>query len=205
MLARPDTPFSRIASTSAISPLPFLGPVGAVRIAIVEGEQIHMLSDGAWCSADGTVQRVEEKATLMRKLGKKQLTLQLETPLASIPASLADYGLELANDNGELIYTYDAEREKSSIVALKPHGKGLVIETLRYADEVQKPDAYFADVPDVKPDQELLSYQYLQMLPKLAEGTSNKVFMIPSEFSQAVGQIGAQISNAAAGDHKRPE
>jgi len=67
----------------------------------------------------GQIMLVEDKVELMRKLGKKQLTLQLESPLASIPASLADYGLELANDNGELIYTYDGEREKSSsIVAL---------------------------------------------------------------------------------------
>jgi ABC-2 type transport system ATP-binding protein len=67
----------------------------------------------------GQIMLVEEKAELMRKLGKKQLTLQLETPLASIPPQLASYGLELANDNIELIYTYDAEREKSnSLVAL---------------------------------------------------------------------------------------
>ncbi len=47
-------------------------------------------------------------------------------------------------------------RGRSNIVALRPHGKGLLIETLRYADEVQKPDAFFADVPDVKPEEELL-------------------------------------------------
>ena len=47
-------------------------------------------------------------------------------------------------------------RGKSNIVALKPSGKGLLIETLRYADEIQKADAFFNDVPDAKPDKELL-------------------------------------------------
>jgi len=48
-------------------------------------------------------------------------------------------------------------RGRGDIVSLKPFGKGLLIETLRYADEVQKPDAYFTSVPNAKPDHELLS------------------------------------------------
>src|SRR6185295_13674181 len=47
-------------------------------------------------------------------------------------------------------------RGKSNIVAVKPYGKGLSIETLRYADEVQKADQFFEGVPDVKPDKELV-------------------------------------------------
>ena len=50
------------------------------------------------------------------------------------------------------------------------------------------------------PDQALLSYQYLQMLPKLAQGEANKVFIIPSEFSQALGGAGAAIAKLAAVD-----
>ena len=46
-------------------------------------------------------------------------------------------------------------RGKASIVCLKPHGKGLVIETLRYVDEVNKADQYFTDVPEVEPEEEL--------------------------------------------------
>jgi ABC-2 type transport system ATP-binding protein len=64
---------------------------------------------------------VEDKAELMRKLGKKQLTLQLQHPLPSIPAELSQYGLSQANDNTELIYTYDAgdsEHDRSGIAAL---------------------------------------------------------------------------------------
>src|SRR6185312_5166476 len=47
-------------------------------------------------------------------------------------------------------------RGRSNIVAVKPYGKGLSIETLRYADEVQKADQFFADVPEIKADKELI-------------------------------------------------
>ena len=57
---------------------------------------------------DGEIVLVEEKTELMRKLGKKQLTLQLPGPLDEIPGELADYQLELSPDGTELIYTYDA-------------------------------------------------------------------------------------------------
>src|SRR5262249_13217475 len=48
-------------------------------------------------------------------------------------------------------------RGQASVVALRPMGKGLAIDTLRYADELQKPEAYFGEVPDAKPEKELLS------------------------------------------------
>ena len=64
---------------------------------------------------------VEEKNELMRKLGKKELTLQLQQPLEAIPASLAGYSLALADKGNALVYTYDvreAENERSGIAAL---------------------------------------------------------------------------------------
>ncbi|TAL94250.1 MAG: ABC transporter ATP-binding protein [Paraburkholderia sp.] len=66
----------------------------------------------------GEIMLVEEKTELMRKLGKKQLTLQLDHPLASIPASLAGWNLERASDGNELTYTYDTQGEGGSIIAL---------------------------------------------------------------------------------------
>ena len=48
-----------------------------------------------------------------------------------------------------------------------------------------------------EPDPQLLSYQYLQMLPQLAQGDANKVFVIPSEFSQAVAGIGRAFNVTA--------
>jgi ABC-2 type transport system ATP-binding protein len=65
----------------------------------------------------GEIILVEEKEELMRKLGTKQLTLQLQQPLERVPAGLASYRLELANKGSELVYTY-AERDRAGISAL---------------------------------------------------------------------------------------
>jgi len=61
---------------------------------------------------------VEEKATLMRKLGKKQLTLHLVQPLAALPPPLHEWRLELRNGGSELQYTFDAAEERVGIPAL---------------------------------------------------------------------------------------
>jgi ABC-2 type transport system ATP-binding protein len=61
---------------------------------------------------------VQEKYELMRKLGRKQLVLQLQEPLREIPAQLAAYQLEIGLDGEELIYTYDTQGERTGITAL---------------------------------------------------------------------------------------
>jgi ABC-2 type transport system ATP-binding protein len=66
----------------------------------------------------GEIVVIEEKATLMRKLGKKQMTLELHEPLPSIPAELAAYPLELATSRTALVYTYDTQGERTGITAL---------------------------------------------------------------------------------------
>ena len=62
----------------------------------------------------GEIMLVEDKAELMRKLGKKQLTVQLESPLTTVPAQLADYRLELSGNGSELVYTYDTHDEHAT-------------------------------------------------------------------------------------------
>jgi len=61
---------------------------------------------------------VETKNELMKKLGKKQLTLHLLEPLAAIPAGLSAWALTLANGGGDLEYAYDASREQTTVPAL---------------------------------------------------------------------------------------
>ena len=61
---------------------------------------------------------VEDKAALMRKLGKKQLILQLQSKLDKIPESLAGYHLTLATDGHELVYAFDTQGERTGITAL---------------------------------------------------------------------------------------
>ena len=66
----------------------------------------------------GEIILVEDKAELMRKLGKKQMTLQLHAQLTSLPASLAQFPLELHADGHELVYTYDTRSERTGITTL---------------------------------------------------------------------------------------
>ena len=61
---------------------------------------------------------VEEKATLMKKLGKKQLTLVLQEPMAAVPAELAEWNLALKDGGHELEYTFDANAERKGIASL---------------------------------------------------------------------------------------
>ena len=67
---------------------------------------------------------------------------------------------------------------------------------LRAEGEAKAIDTVFKAIHEGKPDRALLSYEYLQMLPQLAEGDANKVFMIPSEFAQAFDGIGAALKGA---------
>ena len=61
---------------------------------------------------------VEEKTALMKKLGKKQLTLHLQEPMSAIPAGLGDWNLALNNGGSELEYTFDANEERIGIASL---------------------------------------------------------------------------------------
>ena len=82
---------------------------------IVEAEE---MADRIGVISNGEIILVEDKAELMRKLGKKRLTLQLHDKLDEVPSELAGYPLELAADGSELIYTYDAQTERTGITAL---------------------------------------------------------------------------------------
>ena len=72
---------------------------------------------------------------------------------------------------------------------------------LRAEGEAQAIATVFEAIHEGKPDQKLLSYQYLQMLPQLAQGDANKVFVIPSEFSEAFGGIARAFSDRATGSN----
>ncbi|WP_250453146.1 ABC transporter ATP-binding protein [Caballeronia sp. ATUFL_M2_KS44] len=84
-------------------------------------EEAEEMADRIGVINRGEIVLVEEKAELMRKLGQKKLTLQLEQPLAAIPAPLAPYALTLSSNGAELTYTYDAHDEPGRIIALLRH------------------------------------------------------------------------------------
>ena len=81
-------------------------------------EEAEQMADRIGVINRGEIVLVEDKATLMQKLGKKRLTLELQNPLAAIPAELSDYALQLSPDGSRLVYTFDAQREHTGIPAL---------------------------------------------------------------------------------------
>jgi regulator of protease activity HflC (stomatin/prohibitin superfamily) len=92
-----------------------------------------------------------------------------------------------------------AEGQKQAAVLTAEGEKQAAI--LRAEGEAQAISTVFASIHAGDPDPKLLSYQYLQMLPQLAKGDANKVFVIPSEFAEAFGGI----SRAFSGSSKRAE
>ena len=81
-------------------------------------EEAELMAERIGVISKGEIILVEEKAELMRKLGKKVLTLQLQEVLAAIPAGLAAHRLSLAANGRELVYTYDTQRERTGITSL---------------------------------------------------------------------------------------
>jgi ABC-2 type transport system ATP-binding protein len=81
-------------------------------------EEAEEMADRVGVIDHGELILVQEKKELMRKLGRKQLNLELHEPLADIPPKLAPYKLELAQDGRELIYTYDTQAERTGITPL---------------------------------------------------------------------------------------
>lgn len=81
-------------------------------------EEAEEMADRIGVINKGEIILVEEKHALMQKLGKKELTLLLQRPLDAIPPALASYKLELSADKTRLVYTFDAEEERSRIAAL---------------------------------------------------------------------------------------
>jgi ABC-2 type transport system ATP-binding protein len=81
-------------------------------------EEAEMMADRVGVINKGEIIHVEKKADLIRKLGRKQLTLQLHTPLATIPEALAAHDLELADNGSALVYAYDTRGERTGITAL---------------------------------------------------------------------------------------
>ena len=81
-------------------------------------DEAEEMADRIGIIHNGEIVLVEDKAELMRKLGRKQLTLHLQTGLGSIPIALSGYGLELSASGTELTYTYDTQGERTGILPL---------------------------------------------------------------------------------------
>lgn len=91
-------------------------------------EEAEDMADRIGVIRAGKLVLVDDKSSLMQKLGKKQLLLQLVEPLSEIPSALAAYQLQLSADNRQLIYTYDAQQEQATITNLLRQLNSLGIE-----------------------------------------------------------------------------
>src|ERR1700749_565648 len=89
-------------------------------------EEAEQMADRVGVINKGELILVEQKDELMRKLGKKQMALELRTPLAALPPALAKYPLTLADGGCKLIYTYDPQSGHTGITEL--------LDALRGAD-----------------------------------------------------------------------
>jgi ABC-2 type transport system ATP-binding protein len=81
-------------------------------------EEAEEMADRVGVINKGELIVVEEKAALMRKLGRKRLTLELRDPLNAVPDALSAHNLNLADGGNKLIYTYDTQAERTGITAL---------------------------------------------------------------------------------------
>jgi hypothetical protein len=90
--------------------------------------------------------------------------------------------LNAEGDREALILRAQADREAA---ILKAQGEGQAIQTV------------FQAIHDGRPDQALLAYQYLQMMPKIAEGDANKVWVVPSEITKALEGLGSAVHEVA--------
>ncbi len=115
-------------------------------------EEAEQLADRVGVINHGELILVEEKARLMREMGKKQLTLHLNRALEAVPQALETYSLELGPDGCELTYTYDTKQERTGITALLSdlNSAGIYFNDLKtsqssleeiFVDLVRKPEA----------------------------------------------------------------
>ena len=99
-------------------------------------EEAEEMADRIGVMSKGEVILVEDKETLMHKLGKKRLTVHLQSPLARIPDELIGLPIELSEDGNELIYTFDAQHEHTGIAGLlrKLNENGMHIKDLQSSE-----------------------------------------------------------------------
>src|SRR5438046_3740628 len=104
-------------------------------------------------------------------------------------------------DRRAAILTAEGEKQSQILTAEGPK-QAAVLEAegerqaaiLRAEGEAKAIDTVFTAIHEGRPDRELLQYQYLRMLPQLAQGDANKIFVIPSEFTTAINNVAERLN-----------
>ncbi len=96
-------------------------------------EEAEAIADRIGVINNGELLLVENKQTLMQKMGHKQLTIELREPITALPASLINYHLECSDNGYELTYSYDAKGEQTGITSLLQDlsKEGIILRDLR--------------------------------------------------------------------------
>src|SRR5512132_1155792 len=152
---------------------------------------------------NGQLRGVLDEATGKWGIRVNRVELKAVDPPTSIKDSM-EKQLRAERDKRAAILTAEgvkqsqiltAEGEKQSAI-LKAEGKrqATILEAEGQAKAI---DTVFNAIHEGKPDQGLLAYQYLQILPQIAQGESNKMWIIPSELTQALGRLGGQLASGS--------
>ena len=140
------------------------------------------------------VNRVEIKSIdppgTIQEAMEKQMRAERDRRAAILTAEGVKQSQILTAEGQQQAAVLTAEGQRQAAI-LRAEGEAKAIETV------------FSAIHQGRPDPELLSYQYLQMLPQLAKGDANKVFVIPSEFAEAFGGISKAFAGPPKGERRR--
>jgi regulator of protease activity HflC (stomatin/prohibitin superfamily) len=156
--------------------------------SLTSRDQINAQLRGVLDEATGKwgirVNRVEIKAIDPPGTIKEAMEQQMKADRNKRAAILTAEGVKQSQ-----ILTAEGEKQ-SAILKAEGNRQALVLQAEGQSKAIE---TVFKAIHDGDVDPKLLAYQYLQMLPQIAQGESNKVWIIPSEFTQALGQLGALI------------
>jgi regulator of protease activity HflC (stomatin/prohibitin superfamily) len=160
---------------------------------------------------NGELRGVLDEATGKWGIRVNRVELKAIDPPASIQDSMEK---QMRADREKRATILQAEGQKQSAILTAEGEKQAAIlraqgereSTILAAEGQAKAiDTIFNAIHEGKPDPQLLAYQYLQMLPQIANGQANKVWIIPTEFQQAIGRIGGALGSGTTDTNNRPE
>jgi regulator of protease activity HflC (stomatin/prohibitin superfamily) len=159
---------------------------------------------------NGQLRGVLDEATGKWGIRVNRVELKAIDPPASIQESMEK---QMRADREKRATILQAEGQKQSqILTAEGERQGAILRAegerqatiLQAEGQAKAIETVFQAIHDGKPDAELLAYQYLQTLPKIAAGEANKVWIIPSDLQQAVGRIAGAVSDVVPGANGPP-